>query len=94
MEELPAKQHLAGFWRFTCQVKGRLTQWVTVIPRKRESTPAKNAGSHIGLPWVPACAGTTLRLTGWCLQWRQLPDLGLWIAAAAGAELWMTVVCD
>jgi hypothetical protein len=26
MEEQPAKQDLAGFWPFTCQVKGRLTR--------------------------------------------------------------------
>jgi hypothetical protein len=37
---------------------------------------SKKRWSHICLPWVPAFAGTTPRLTGWCLQWRQPPDLG------------------
>jgi len=76
MEELLAKQHLAGFWRFTCQVKGPLTRWVTVIPAQAGIHASKKRRLHICLPWVPAFAGTTLWLIGWCLQWRQLPDLG------------------
>ena len=63
----PAKQRLAGGCPFTLRVKGVWHRFQTVIPAKAGIYGSKKRRSCRYLAWVPAFAGTTLRLDPACV---------------------------
>ena len=76
MEELPAKQHLAGFWPFQCQVKEPLTR----VGDRHSRASGNPCQQKMQVPYMFTMGsrfrGNDAAADRLVLAWRQLPDLG------------------